>query len=228
MQLKRKEDPVEDQVVLEPLKAEPLPQPEPVEERLHRERRFIVTFIPEINDQLWDWVKQLFQDYQKATEVLTPLENNTWMADAVLQAASVVTRRKWEAEQETPVSTMMHLLQLPLFQNQTLLTQPKLDQTPDVKKNSTEELPQYLIRIVRAYTDDAWDLGIMGIIFAFAALVALIAALAGKKGHVKDGPQTTEEKELEKKQLEFDEIIKDCENCDFHLDYPLVHLPEEP
>jgi hypothetical protein len=49
---------------------------------------------------------------------------------------------------------MMHLFQLPLFQNQTLLTQPELDRKPDEKKkNSTEDHPRYLIQILLDHSE---------------------------------------------------------------------------
>jgi hypothetical protein len=65
----------------------------------------VAAFILQINIHLWDWVKQLFQDYQDATEVLTPLENNTWMANTVLQVVNAVHQKKREVEPDTPSQT---------------------------------------------------------------------------------------------------------------------------
>jgi len=85
------------------LNAEPLPQPEPLEDVRIRDKRFVATFIPQIDARLWGWIQQLFQGYQEATEVLTPLENDTWTAETILQAVNAVSRKKRDVESRTTV-----------------------------------------------------------------------------------------------------------------------------
>jgi hypothetical protein len=127
--------------------AEPFPQPEPLDEASHQEKCFVAAFLPQFDARIWDWAKQLFQGYQEATEVLTPLENDTWTADLVLQAANLVNRKKREVKSKTFVSTMMEWLQMPLFSNQTLLTPSRVNQTISElpRRNSTEETPRYQV-----------------------------------------------------------------------------------
>jgi hypothetical protein len=217
------------------LKAELLPQPEPLEEVQTRNRRFISAFIPEIDARIWDWVQQLFQGYREATEVLTPLENDTWTAEVILQAANAVSRRKREVQSNNSVSIMMDLLQLPLFQNRTLISplQGNSTMTDRTIENSVEGHPRDHILVNRDSFKDAdpWDFGMVAIVFIVACVVAFIAGLAGKKER--------EQKTLPDREMlliietgglaeELAEAAQNCEHCDFHLDYPLVHLSEKP
>jgi len=94
-----------------------------LEERLSRPRRFVTKV--QINLCIWTWISNLFQEYKEVGKALTPLENNTWMANTVLQAAQLVHRKKREVEPEVQVSRMMHWLQTPLLHNQTILTPVK-------------------------------------------------------------------------------------------------------
>jgi hypothetical protein len=209
--------------------AELLPQPEPLNKAPHREKRFVSAFLPQFDARIWDWAKQLFQGYQEATEVLTPLENDTWTADVVLQAANLVSRKKREVKSKSIVSTMMDWLQLPLFRNQTLLTLSRVNHTisEPPRWNSTEGTLWSQVQFKRYSLENILDLCIVAVVFLFAVVVAFAAGLAGKRAHSEDKLLIVERKELEQEPLKDDDIIQDCENCDFHLEYPLVHLPEE-
>jgi hypothetical protein len=220
-----------DEGVREQLVAELLPRPEALNEAPHREKRFVAAFFPQFNDRIWDWAKALFQGYQEATEVLTPLENDTWTADAVLQAANLVNRKKREVKPQSFVSTMMDWLQLPLFSNQTLLTVAKVNHTTSesLQRNSTEGPTRSPGQAHRYSLENIFDFCIVAMVFLFAMMVAFAAGLAGKRAR-----QNEEELPIaviqrwEQESLKDDDTIQDCENCDFHLEYPLVHLPEKP
>jgi len=213
------------------LNAEPLPQPEPLEEAQIREKRFVATFLPQIDARLWDWIQQLFQGYREASEVLTPLENDTWTAEVILQAANAVSRKKRNIEPKTSVSKLLSILQMPLFSNQTLLSPILRNQTITGQEdgNSTTEFPRHRIYFQRKFIqEDPWDFGVVAIIFAIACIVASIAGLAGRRPHTKEVLLIVETGESDDGPSETGETIQDCEHCDFHLDYPLVHIPEEP
>jgi hypothetical protein len=218
------------------LKAEPLPQPEPLEGVQIRDRRFVSAFLPQIDARIWEWIQQLFQGYREATDVLTPLENDTWTAEVILQATNAVSRRKREVQTRNPVSTMMDILELPLFQNRTLISpiQGNSTMTSQKVENSTEGLPRFQILVRQGPLDDPWDLGTVAIIFVIACVVASVAGLAGKKERERE---MKPDRELllivetngpENDSTGSSETLQDCENCDFHLDYPMVHLPEKP
>jgi hypothetical protein len=210
---------------------EPLPLPEALDEAPHREKRFVAALLPQFDARIWDWAKTLFQGYQEATEVLTPLENDTWTADVVLQAVNLVNRKKRETKPQSFVSTMMDWLQLPLFRNQTLLTVTKVNHTTleSQPQNTTEGPTRSPSQAHRYSLENIFDFCIVAMVFLFAILVAFAAGLAGKKAR-----QNEEELPIaviqrwEQESLKDDDTIQDCENCDFHLEYPLVHLPEKP
>jgi hypothetical protein len=220
-----------DDGVKEQLVAEILPRPEALDDAPHREKRFVAAFLPQFDARIWDWAKLLFQGYQEATEVLTPIENDTWTADVVLQAANLVNRKKREVQTKSFVSTMMDWLQLPLFRNQTLLTIAEGNHTisEPQQRNSTEEPTRSPGQIHRYSLENIFDFCIVAMVFIFAMMVAFAAGLAGKRAQ-------REEEELpiaviqmlEQESWKDDEVIQDCESCDFHLEYPLVHLPEKP
>jgi hypothetical protein len=211
--------------------AEPLPLPEALDEAPHREKRFVAAFLPQFDARIWDWAKILFQGYQEATEVLTPLENDTWTADVVLQAVNLVNRKKREVKPQSFVSTMMDWLQLPLFRNQTLLTVAKVNHTTSesLPRNSTEGPTRSPGQAHRYSLENIFDFCIVAMVFIFAMMVAFAAGLAGKRAR-----QNEEEipiaviQQWEQESWKDGDIIQDCENCDFHLEYPLVHLPENP
>ena len=213
------------------LNAEPLPQPEPLEGDRIRERRFVATFLPQIDARLWDWIQRLFQEYREASEVLTPLENDTWTAEVVLQAVNAVSRKKRNVEQRTSVSKLMGLLQMPLFSDQTLISPLLGNHTMADQENgnSTEEFPRHQVFVQRKFIqEDPWDFGVVAVIFAIACLVAAIAGLAGKKAHTKEVLLILDTRESDNEPAEPEDPIQDCEQCDFHLEYPLVHTLEEP
>jgi len=168
--------------------------------------------------------------------VLTPLENDTWTAEVVLQAANAVSRKKREVKARNSVSTMMDLLQLPLFQNRTLISPIQGNRTMTNQKieNSTEGLPRYQILVKQEPLEDPWDFGVVAIIFVIACVVASVAGLAGKKERERkmlpdrEMLLIVETRGPEKDLAGSSETLQDCEYCDFHLDYPLVHLPEKP
>jgi hypothetical protein len=211
--------------------AEPLPLPEALDEAPHREKRFVAALLPQFDARIWDWAKTLFQGYQEATEVLTPLENDTWTADVVLQAVNLVNRKKRETKPQSFVSTMMDWLQLPLFRNQTLLTVAKVNHTTSESQpqNSTEGPTRSPSQAHRYSLENIFDFCIVAMVFIFAIMVSFAAGLAGKRAQ-----QNEEELPIaviqrwEQESLKDDDTIQDCENCDFHLEYPLVHLPEKP
>jgi hypothetical protein len=167
---------------------------------------------------------------QEATEVLTPIKNDTWTADVVLQAVNVVNRRKREVKSKSLLSTMMDWLHLPLFRNQTLLTLSRVNQTiPEPPRwNSTERTLWSQGQFKPYSVEDILDFCIVAVVFIFAVVVASAAGLAGKKVDSKEELLTIGKKELEQEPWKDNNIIQDCENCDFHLEYPLVHLPEKP
>ena len=79
-------------------------------------------------------MKSLFSGYQETSQVLTPLENDAWTADAVLQFLSPTRTKR---EELTPVDKLMSMLNLPLFTSQTLLT-PVTDHNPSLSNKTTE------------------------------------------------------------------------------------------
>jgi hypothetical protein len=80
----------------------------------------------------------------------------------------------------------------------------------------------------RIIQEDPWDLGVVAIIFAIACIVASIAGLAGRRPHAGEVLLIVENGESDDGLSESEGTIQDCEHCDFHLEYPLVHMPEEP
>jgi hypothetical protein len=225
--------------------AELLPIPEALDGAPHREKRFVAALLPQFDARIWDWAKLLFQGYQEAADVLTPLESDTWTADVVLQAANLGKRKKREVKPKSPVSTMMdwlqlplfrnqtllkpepsvstmmHWLQLPLFRNQTLLTIAEVNHTisEPQQRNSTEEPRRPPGQVHRYSLEDVFDFCIVALVFVFAMMVAFAAGQAGKKA------QREEEvlpiaviRRLESESWNDDDIIQDCENCDFHLE----------
>jgi len=95
-------------------------------------------------------------------------------------------------------------------------------------RNSTEELSRARTYFKRKFIqEDPWDFGVVAIIFVVACIVASIAGLAGKKARTEELLLIIETAESDQ-ELAAPETIQDCEHCDFHLEYPLVHLPEEP
>ena len=103
----------------------------------HRDKRFLASLIPANNEKespLWTWLKGLFSGFQEASQVLTPIENDAWTADAVLQ---LVTKTRSKRESNGPVDQLMRVLNMPLFPSLTLLT-PVPEERRDQRTNQTE------------------------------------------------------------------------------------------
>jgi hypothetical protein len=74
-----------------------------------------------------------------------------------------------------------------------------------------------------------FDFCIVALVFIFAMMVAFAAGQAGKKAQrEEEGVPIAVIQRLESESWNDEDDIQDCENCDFHLEYPLVHLPEKP
>ena len=115
-----------------------LAQSEPIQaEPGHRNKRFLASLLPAGNEEespLWTWLKGLLSGFQEASQALTPIENDAWTADTVLQ---LVTKTRSKRESIGPVDKLMRVLNMPLFTSRTLLT-PVQEEKPNRPSNQTE------------------------------------------------------------------------------------------
>ena len=200
-------------------------------------KRFVTALLPQFDARIWDWARNLIQDYQVAADVLTPLEVDAWTADVVLQTAHLGKRKRREAEEaqskspvtnmmdwlqlplfrnqtllktEPSVSTMMDWLQLPLFRNQTLLTTAKVHHPiPEPKPRNSTEGPRRPPGQVHGYSlEDVFDFCIVALVFVLALMVAFTAGRAGKKAQREaEGIPIAVIQRLESESWDKDEII---------------------
>ena len=102
----------------------------------HRNKRFLALLVPANNEDespLWTWLKSLVSGFQETSQVLTPIENDAWTADTVLQ---LVTKTRAKRESTGSVDKLMRVLSLPLFTSRTLLT-PVIEEKRN-RQNQTE------------------------------------------------------------------------------------------
>lgn len=204
-----------------------------LEEQLSRPPRFVTKV--QINLCIWTWISNLFQEYKEVGKALTPLENNTWMANTVLQAAQLVHRKKREVEPEVQVSRMMHWLQTPLLHNQTILTPVKREPEAhdfDLESRNLTGSPWYpQIQVLtenEALIQSTWvTVIVITIGFSLACLVITLGDRKEKQAAIIIINEEPEEEALDNG-TGTGTVIVGCETCDFHLEYPLLNILDKP
>ena len=142
-----------------------------------RSKRFLASLFPAGNEEdspLWTWLKGLFSGFQEASQALTPIENDAWTADTVLQ---LVSKARSKRESNGPVDKLMRVLSLPLFTSRTLLT-PVMEEERN-RQNQTETPLDPTSKTSPKDKTDPYDLDGKFGLFAVIMCALLVSCCAG-------------------------------------------------